>query len=76
MPVDLRHKGSAGRHPGRRLVAQGGQLNTRPKGRTLNPESPRRPEMQEAIYYGVPTRKGTVRGQTPLFDDDKARQCR
>jgi len=26
--VDTRHKGPAGRHSGRRLVAQGGQLNT------------------------------------------------
>jgi hypothetical protein len=65
--TDTRHKGPAGRHPGRQLVAQGGLLNTRPKGRTLNPESPRRPEIQEEIYYGVRTRKGKVRGETPPF---------
>jgi hypothetical protein len=56
-----------GRAAGRQLVAQGGQLNTRPKGRTLNPESPRRREIQEEIYYGVRTKKGRVRGQTPPF---------
>lgn len=50
------------RQIGRRLVAQGGQLNTRPKGRALMPESPRRPEIQEEIRQGVRTLKGKVRG--------------
>ena len=57
----------AGRATGRQLVAQGGQLNTRPKGRTLMPESPRRSDVQEEIYYGVRTRKGKVRGQVPPY---------
>ena len=65
--TDTRHKGPAARQPGRRLVAQGGQLNTRPKGRTLMPESPRRSDVQEEIYYGVRTRKGKVRGQVPPY---------
>lgn len=54
----------------RRLVAQGGTLNTRPKPRSLfasaprvlKPESPKRGPIQEEIFYGVRTRKGRVRG--------------
>jgi hypothetical protein len=49
------------RHKERTLVATGGKLNTRPKGRTLTPESPSRPEVQAEIFYGVRTRKGKPR---------------
>ena len=54
---------------GRRLVAQGGRLNTRIPQRkhVLAPESPRRPEIAAEIDYGVRTRKGKVRGQTPPY---------
>jgi len=63
--TDTRHKGP----PGRRLVAEGGQLNTRQPSRKhpLMPESPRRPEIQEEIRQGVRVRSGKVRGQTPPF---------
>lgn len=58
---DTRHKGP----PGRRLVSEGGTLNTRPKGRqhphVLAPESPRRPEIAEEIRQGVRTSKGKPR---------------
>ena len=55
----------------RRLVAEGGQLNTRLRGRqhphaveTLDPESPRRPEIQQEIRQGIRTQKGKVRGRS------------
>lgn len=35
--------------------------------RVLNPESPRRPEIQEEIRQGVRVQSGKVRGQTPPF---------
>jgi hypothetical protein len=55
---------SDARQPGRRLVAEGGQLHTRPPSRRhpLMPESPRRPEIQEEIRQGVRNSKGKVRG--------------
>jgi hypothetical protein len=39
----------------------------RPTGRTLKPDSPSRPDIQQEIYYGVRTKKGKVRGETPPF---------
>jgi hypothetical protein len=49
----------------RKLVAQGGNLNTRQPGRqhphVLVPDSPRRPEIQEEVRQGVRRRSGKLR---------------
>ena len=52
---------------GRKLVAEGGNLNTRLPGRTLKPESPSRPEIQEEIRLGLRTRKGKVRSSSGFY---------
>lgn len=46
-------------------TARGGRMHPHAvpsTARVLKPHSPRRPEVQEEIYYGVRDRKGHIRG--------------